>query len=83
MNLDTMSRLSCLKMKDTVPEVGRMTNHHYINNIRKWIHRFNKHGIEGKKHNRFTWRKYQRVNILLTMVGSPRTTDSAFDCSSG
>jgi len=30
----------------TVPEIRRMTNHHDVN-IRKWIHRFNEHGIEG------------------------------------
>jgi transposase len=30
----------------TVPEIRRKTNHH-DNNIRKWIHRFNGHGIDG------------------------------------
>src|SRR5712691_2519898 len=38
----------------TVPEIRRKTNHH-DNNIRKWIHRFNGHGIidsivSSKKH---------------------------------
>ena len=28
-----------------VPEIRRITNHHDNNNIRKWIHRFNKQGI--------------------------------------
>lgn len=30
----------------TVPEIRRKTNHH-DNNIRKWIHRFNGHGMDG------------------------------------
>lgn len=30
----------------TVPEIRIKTNHH-DNNIRKWIHRFNDHGIDG------------------------------------
>jgi transposase len=30
----------------TVPEIRRKSNHH-DNNIRKWIHRFNGHGIDG------------------------------------
>lgn len=37
----------------TVAEIRRQTNHH-DNNIRKWIHRFNSHGIDGivsRKHN--------------------------------
>src|SRR5207244_9926519 len=29
------------------PEIRRKTNHHHDNNIRKWIHRFNGHGIDG------------------------------------
>jgi transposase len=34
-------------MKDIFPEIRMATNHHDINNIRKWIHRFNEKGIEG------------------------------------
>jgi transposase-like protein len=37
----------------TVAEIRRQTNHN-DNNIRKWIHRFNSHGIDGivsRKHN--------------------------------
>lgn len=37
----------------TVPEIRQITNHH-DSNIRKWIHRFNEHGIDGiicRKHN--------------------------------
>jgi hypothetical protein len=30
----------------TVPPIRKMTNHHY-HNIRKWIHRFDQHGIDG------------------------------------
>lgn len=30
----------------TVPELRRATNHHDVN-IRKWIHRFNEHGVGG------------------------------------
>jgi transposase len=36
-----------------VAEICKQTNHH-DNNIRKWIHRFNSHGINGivsRKHN--------------------------------
>jgi transposase len=42
-------RAKIILLKDegyTVPEIRRMTNHHDVN-IRKWIHRFNEHGIEG------------------------------------
>ena len=31
----------------TVPEIRRKTNHHHDNNIRKWVHRFNGHVIDG------------------------------------
>jgi transposase len=49
-------RAKIILLKDegyTVPEIRQMTNHH-DNNIRKWIHRFNEHGIDGiisRKHN--------------------------------
>ena len=42
-------RAKIILLKDegyAVPEIRRITNHHDIN-IRKWIHRFNEHGIEG------------------------------------
>lgn len=42
-------RAKIILLKDngyTVPEIRRSTNHHDVN-IRKWIHRFNEHGIEG------------------------------------
>jgi transposase len=42
-----VQRLSYLGIKDTVPEIRRATNHHDVNNIRKWIHRFNEQGFEG------------------------------------
>jgi|SRR5437763_10404697 len=50
-------RAKIILLKDegyTVPEIRQMTNHHDNNNIRKWIHRFNEHGIDGiisRKHN--------------------------------
>lgn len=43
----------------TVPEIRRKTNHH-DNNIRKWIHRFNDHGIDGivsRKHSHTALKK--------------------------
>ena len=43
-------RAKIILLKDegyTVPEIRQMTNHHDNNNIRKWIHRFNEHGIDG------------------------------------
>ncbi|MDN5865762.1 MAG: helix-turn-helix domain-containing protein [Candidatus Nitrosocosmicus sp.] len=43
-------RAKIILLKDegySVPEIRRATNHHDINNIRKWIHRFNEKGIEG------------------------------------
>jgi len=49
-------RAKIILLKDegyTVPEIRKIINHH-DNNIRKWIHRFNKKGIDGitsKKHN--------------------------------
>jgi transposase len=53
---DSGYRAKIILLKDegyTVPEIRQMTNHH-DNNIRKWIHRFNEHGIDGiisRKHN--------------------------------
>ena len=49
-------RVKIILLKDegyTVPEIRIATNHH-DKNIRKWIHKFNKKGIDGiisKKHN--------------------------------
>jgi hypothetical protein len=43
-------RAKIILLKDegcVVPEIRRITNHHDNNNIRKWIHRFNEHGIDG------------------------------------
>ena len=40
-------RAKIILLKDdgyAVPEIRRITNHH-DNNIRKWIHRFNKQGV--------------------------------------
>ena len=30
----------------TVPEIRMAVNHHYVD-IRKWIHRFNEHGVKN------------------------------------
>jgi transposase len=46
---DSGYRAKIILLKDeghNVPEIRKMTNHH-DNNIRKWIHRFNDHGIDG------------------------------------
>ena len=51
-----------------VSEIRRITNHH-DNNIRKWIHRFNEHGIDGivsRKHDHARSKDY----------GQYRETDS-------
>lgn len=48
-NGESSYRAKIILLKDegyTVPEIRRATNHHDIN-IRKWIHRFNEHGVEG------------------------------------
>lgn len=42
-------RAKIILLKDeghTVPEIRKATNHHDVN-IRKWIHRFNEHGVDG------------------------------------
>jgi len=42
-------RAKIILLKDegyTVPEIRMAINHHDVN-IRKWIHRFNEHGVEG------------------------------------
>ena len=50
-------RAKIILLKDagyTVPQIRKITNHHMIHNIRKWIPRFNQQGIDGiisKKHN--------------------------------
>ena len=31
----------------TVPEIRRKKTNHHDNNIRKWLHRINRHGIDG------------------------------------
>jgi transposase len=48
-NGESSYRAKIILLKDegyTVPEIRRATNHHDIN-IRKWIHRFNEHGVDG------------------------------------
>jgi transposase len=48
-NEESSYRAKIILLKDkgyTVPEIRRATNHHDIN-IRKWIHRFNEHGVDG------------------------------------
>ena len=62
-------RAKIILLKDkgyiTVPEIRRATNHHDINiNIKKWIHRFNEHGVDGimsKLH------KHRSINQKLTV----------------
>jgi transposase len=42
-------RAKIILLKDegyTVPEIRKAINHHDVN-IRKWIHRFNEHGVDG------------------------------------
>lgn len=50
---DSDYRAQIIREGYTVGGIRRQTNHH-DNNIRKWIHRFNSHGIDGivsRKHN--------------------------------
>ena len=50
---DYRAKIILLSEGYTVAEIRRYTNHH-DNNISKWIHRFNSHGIDGivsRKHN--------------------------------
>ena len=47
-NEESSYRLKIILLKNkeyTVPEIRMAINHHYVN-IRKWIHRFNGHGVE-------------------------------------
>ena len=47
-NEESSYRLKIILFKNkeyTVPEIRMTINHHYVN-IRKWIHRFNEHGVE-------------------------------------
>jgi transposase-like protein len=53
---DYRAEIILLSEDYTVAEIRRQTNHH-DNDIRKWIHRFNSHGIDGiasRKHNHTT-----------------------------
>ena len=48
-NKESSYRAKIILLKNegyTVPEIRRATNNHDIN-IRKWIHRFNEHGVDG------------------------------------
>ncbi|HEX5978869.1 MAG TPA: helix-turn-helix domain-containing protein [Nitrososphaeraceae archaeon] len=60
----------------TVPGIRQMTNHH-DNNIRKWIHRFNKHSIDGiisKKHNHSAQKVTDEIEKQIVRItsSSPR-----------
>src|ERR671915_1960680 len=60
----------------TVPEIRQMTNHH-DNNIRKWIHRFNEHSIDGiisKKHNHSAQKVTDEIEKQIVRItsSSPR-----------
>ena len=56
----------------TVPEIRRITNHH-DNNIRKWIHRFDEHGIEGirsKRNDHFPLKVTGEVEEQIVRIAS-------------
>jgi transposase len=56
----------------TVPEIRMMTNHH-DHNIRKWIHRFDKKGIDGiisKKHNHKQHKFYNNMEKKIVDIAS-------------
>ena len=54
-------RVKIILLKDegyTVPQIRKTTNHH-DNNIRKWIHRFNKNGLKGIESRKHSHRQYK------------------------
>lgn len=57
---------------DVVSEIRRITNHH-DNNIRKWIHRFNEHGIDGivsRKHNHAAQKIMDSIEKQIVQISS-------------
>ena len=68
-NGESSYRAKVILLKDngynTVPEIRQATNHHDINiNLRKWVHRFNEHSVDGimsKLH------KHRSINQKLTV----------------
>ncbi len=59
-------RAKIILLKDegyTVPQIRKMTNHH-DNNIRKWIHRFNKDGLKGIESRKHSHRQYKFTNDI-------------------
>jgi transposase len=59
-------RAKIILLKDegyTVPQIRKMTNHH-DNNIRKWIHRFNKEGLKGIGSRKHSHRQYKFTNDI-------------------
>ena len=71
-------RAKIILLKDegyTVPEIRQMTNHH-DNNIRKWIHRFNEHGIDGiisRKHNHSAQKITDEIEKQIVRITSINT----------
>lgn len=71
-------RAKIILLKDegyTVPEIRQMTNHH-DNNIRKWIHRFNEHGIDGiisRKRNRSAQKITDEIEKQIVRITSINT----------
>src|SRR5213080_3314427 len=69
-------RAKIILLKDegyTVPEIRQMTNHHDNNNIRKWIHRFNEHGIDGiisRKHNHAAQKITDSIEKQIVKISS-------------
>jgi transposase len=56
----------------TVPQIRMMTNHH-DHNIRKWIHRFDKKGIDGiisKKHNHKQYKFDNNIEKKIVDIAS-------------
>lgn len=61
----------------SVPEISRMVNLHPIN-VRKWIHRFRKHGVDGLRSGKSPGRPRlfsgeQRQRIIAIARTDPRT----------
>jgi|SRR5918992_1042637 transposase len=78
-NRESGYRAKIILLKDegyTVPEIRQMTNHH-DNNIRKWIHRFTEHGIDGiisRKHNHSAQKITDEIEKQIVRItsNSPR-----------
>lgn len=80
-DVESSYRAKILLLKDegyTVPEIRRATNHHDTN-IRKWIHRFNEHGVDGiisKLHKHRTTKLTAEIETKIVEIASKNPRDS-------